>query len=173
MSKYKQKIELLKGYCIIPIKPKVDYEEYIKNLENETTCELPPDYLEFILNYSGFAFNNVVYNFFNSYEESDEQLLSVCFGMLPGNGYDLIRNYHTFKDRIPPNFLPIACDAFGNLVCLSVHGEDKGCVYFWQHDAEETIGEKLSKYPEDIHLVSKFFYEFINSLEKYEEDDDE
>lgn len=166
-------MKILEGYCVVPAKPEVAYKEYIKNLEYEIGCEIPSDYLTFIFNYSGFAFNDVVYNFYNSSEEDDKQLLSVCFGILPGNGYDLIINYRTFKSRIPFNFLPIACDAFGNLLCLSVIGEDKGYVYFWLHDAEETIGEKPSKYPEDIHLVSKSFDEFINSLHKYEEDDDE
>lgn len=173
MNKYKQNIKLLEGYYIRNQKPKLDSSEYIKNLENEIGNDLPANYLDFLLNYGGFAFTDVIYPLLESNEVDDEQVLSVCFGILPGDSYDLIRNYHTFKDRIPPNFLPIACDRMGNLVCLSINGEDREYIYFWQHDAEEIVddSEKIG-YPEDVYLVAQSFDEFISSLEKLEDDDE-
>ncbi len=47
--------------------------------------------------------------------------------------------------RLPDNLVPIATDGSGNLICLSFGGDDKGKVYFWEHEseAEPSYDQKL------------------------------
>lgn len=174
MSKYQKKMELLRFHYVRKGKRNQSTMEDIKQMENELSYTLPTDYVDFLLNYGGCAFSDVTYPLIDPCPIGDRQLLSICFGILPGDTYDLINNYHTFKERIPPNFLPIACDGMGNLVCLSINGNDKGNVYFWQHDAEELIDDNEHQgYAEDIYLAAKSFDEFIDSLEIYIDDEEE
>jgi len=147
--------------------------EHIKQIEKELGYTLPTDYVDFILHYGGCGFSDVSYPLIDYCPIGDRQLLSICFGILPKDSYDLLNNYCTFRERIPPNLLPIGGDGMGNLVCLSINGDDKESVYFWQHDAEEIVGSNEHQgYPEDIYLSAKSFDQFINSLEIDDEDDE-
>jgi cell wall assembly regulator SMI1 len=38
------------------------------------------------------------------------------------------------EHQLDPGVLPIGEDAFGNLICLKVSGEDYGAVYIWDHE---------------------------------------
>lgn len=168
MSKYQQKINSLEGYFIRGDKQKPVTSEDIKQIESELGYSLPNDYVEFLINYGGFAFNcYVIYPLLEPCPIGDMQGLDVFFGVLPNDTYDIIGRYQGLKDRIPSNFLPIARDGMGNHVCLSVNGDDKGYVYFWQHDAEVLIDDdENSGYVKDIYLAARSFDEFIDSLER-------
>ena len=52
----------------------------------------------------------------------------------PANLFDEVASIRA-NTPIPPEYLPIAQDDFGNPICLMVKGADKGRVYFWDLDA--------------------------------------
>ena len=57
--------------------------------------------------------------------EGLEDLESVRWEYSPDGNADYV---------LDPSVLPIAQDAFGNLICLKVSGEDYGAVYIWDHE---------------------------------------
>ena len=68
-----------------------------------------------------------------------------------------------YNDRMPENLLPIAWDSYGNQICISLEGADKGIIYFWQHE-----DEYLDDSPPDYHnvsLLAESFDQFISELE--------
>ncbi len=79
-----------------------------------------------------------------------------------GGKYNLLRYAQLFKDRIPPNLLPIGHDPGGNLVCISVGGNDHVTVYFWEHEFE--VGEcELPSYS-NVYFVADNFHAFLETL---------
>jgi cell wall assembly regulator SMI1 len=75
------------------------------------------------------------------------------------SGFDLLENWTTSKEIMPPHFLPIGGDGGGNLVCLSLGTEDYGYIYCWSHEEEPYETDYSQSY-----FVAKSFSEFINSL---------
>lgn len=67
-----------------------------------------------------------------------------------------------YRGRIPPNLLPIAHDPFGNLICLSVAGQDRGKVYFWDHEVEVREGE-IPSY-RNVSFIADNFESFLDGL---------
>ena len=55
---------------------------------------------------------------------------------------------------------------------ISSKGEDKGKVYFWDSVEEEDVDEEAGEEPgySNVYLLANSFQEFINSLEKIEDD---
>lgn len=148
-------------------------QEEIKQIEEAISRSFPADYINFLINFGGSAFEGYVdFCFLDKYSHDERGLLSVFFGVRPGDGYDLMRNYETYRERIPPNFLPIADDPGGNLICLSIDGDDKGSVYFWDHNEEEIPSDGEVAGYSNVYLLARTFSEFINSLQKVEDEEE-
>lgn len=71
--------------------------------------------------------------------------------------------YKLDEARVPDPMVPIAHDPGGNLVCISVTGEDAGKVYFCDHEGEYANGQR-NRTESNVHLVADSFTEFITSL---------
>lgn len=69
-----------------------------------------------------------------------------------------------YKERMPDHLIPIAFDPFGNLVCLSIRRNDRGAVYFWDHEGEALVVGAKQPYYGNLSLVADSFNEFLNSL---------
>jgi len=63
-------------------------------------------------------------------------VLNYLFALKSGNSYDLARNAEAYRGRVPDDYLPIADDPAGNLFCVTLRGDDKGAIYFWDHEHE-------------------------------------
>lgn len=62
---------------------------------------------------------------------------------------DLVRSRKLFRKRIPAGAIPVALDAFGNLICLAANGEHAGKLYFWDHEMPRSDDDDIeAKYPE-------------------------
>ena len=176
MNKYHEKIEFLKGKFLINLDVKPDPFKYIENLENKIGGILPNDYKEFLIDYGSclvFLEYYVLYPLLVPCPVGDRQCVELFFGFLPDDSYDLLKNYHTFKERLPPGFLPIAEEGMGNLTCICCAGENRGYVYFWQHDSWEIVREDGTTYAEDLFLAAKSFDDFMRSLKIYDEDNED
>ncbi len=170
MNKYQNKMETLDPWQVVETSKKLTIED-ILSLEKEIGYSLPADYANFLLHYGGFGTEDYVsFTYLEENPRDDEKgLLDVFFGILPGDGYDLIKNYNCYKDRIPQNLLPIA-DSCGNVVCISLAGDNKDCVYLWDHNDEEMVENPGYS---NVYLLAHSFDEFINSLELDDELNDE
>lgn len=177
MNKYQKKMKSLQCYDLaetIGMRKDVSQED-IQELQRQTNCELPKDYIEFVKMYGGFSFEEYV-NFTyleKNPRDSDKGDIDVFFGFFLENiSYDIIHEYRCYCERIPVNCLPIA-SAGGNVVCLSVKGNDKGSVYLWDHNSEEAVEEGEEPGTSNIYLLSHSFDNFINSLDIDREEEED
>jgi cell wall assembly regulator SMI1 len=63
------------------------------------------------------------------------------------------------QNRLPGELVAIARDPFGNLICMSFGGADKGKIYFWDHEEE---GPEPSY--DNCHLIADSLQEFLEGL---------
>lgn len=114
---------------------------------------LPEAYRQHLLSYNGGDWEPKC--FFIS-EEDGESVIQSTYGLHSGPTYcrlDAIRD--TFSDRIPKDLLAIACDSFGNQICIAISGKQKDSVFFWNHEA---IGKAA------VIKISDSFEKFAASL---------
>jgi hypothetical protein len=67
-------------------------------------------------------------------------------------------NYKLIRQRLPNRLFPMGNDSFGNLICISTSGKDKGFVYFWDHEEEEEAANS------NCYLLARKFSEFLDNL---------
>jgi hypothetical protein len=174
MSKYTNKMEQFQLYDVregMYLQPK---DQDIKQIESEIGYTLPPDYVDFLTYYGGFSpLITAEYFFQGKIAKDNGSVMGVIYGFMPGDCYDLVENHQTYKGRMPHNIIPIAEDGMGGQICLSLDGKDKGSVYFWDHDFEETIKEGKEPGYSNLYLIARSFDDFINSLKVFEDDEDE
>ena len=58
--------------------------------------------------------------------------------------------------------IPIADDPGGNAICLGMSGNERGKVYFWDHEMEADEGDEPTF--ENVYLVAESFASFLKSL---------
>lgn len=120
-------------------------EDMILELENQFSIKLPQDYKEFMLRYNGGKPDgNWGFDFFekgtNSKTGSIIRYFEVLYTEETMKFDDLKAGYVALVEsgQIPCNLLPIADDPFGNIIFISVKGDDYGLVYFGNHELEAT-----------------------------------
>jgi hypothetical protein len=105
--------------------------EDVRAIEAQAGIRLPDEYKTFLLRYNGgrprpsaFPIQGLVNNPFG--------VIQVFFGIDdPVESCNLDWNIKTLGRRLPANLFPIACDDGGDIVCLSLSGDDVGSVLFW------------------------------------------
>jgi hypothetical protein len=143
-------------------KNKLDEAKLI-NFEKHIKTRLPDEYRKFLLTYNGgypepdgfmYIRNNIKYtsnvDFFLSLDGDEDDDI-----------YDFIE---TYRNRIPPELLPIAYDSSGNLICIAILGDHIGTIYFWDHEEEYEEGE-IPGY-KNVFMVQPSFNKFLNNLFK-------
>ena len=175
MNKYQTKMESLGYYFVEKGVCKSTDDEQFQKVEAQIGATLPADYASFLVEYGGSGFDgeagHVVFPILEDCPAGEKGRLNVFFGIIPGDGYDIIDNYLAYKGRMPFNLLPIA-NTEGDAICLAIYGEDEGKVYFWDHEEEDVVDEGIEPSRDNLYLVANSFEEFIYSLKiwKYEDD---
>ncbi|MBS2100117.1 SMI1/KNR4 family protein [Carboxylicivirga linearis] len=131
----------------------------IEEFESRYTLRLPKDYRDFLVNNNG---GRVIPNVFMSRNGEISSDIQFLFGFTEHTNYDIEQVKLAFKNRIPENILPIACDSGGNIIGVGVGKDNYNQIMFWSHDAGE-----LKK---DLFYLSGSFKEFMGSLFEPEKD---
>ena len=141
-------------------------DDAIAMLENVLGSKFPKQYREFLRCNNGGHPEPDCFNF------ADGRPGSAVRGFLKLNSSeihdDFVWNWKTFKTRIPGDFVPIAFDAGGNLVCVAITGPHYGHVYFWDHEFESDDGEPVTM--NNMALIANSFGEFLSGLYQFEQD---
>ncbi len=134
-------------------------EEDVAELERLIGRRLPDDYRAFLLaNNGGMPVPDAFP--IHGFPEEDEGEIQVFFGIgREVESSDLSWNVNTFKERVPPNLLPIACNSGGDLICLSVSGDDVGAGLFW-----DSTDERDAPGYENVYKISDTFKGFVESI---------
>lgn len=141
-------------------------EDQLKKLEAQTS-PLPHDYRQFLLQYNG---GDITPDCFNSATGESVSSIRSFLGIHNNPNRSLYHYLETYETRLPKRFLPIVFDSFGNLICLSLEGADRGAVYFWDHELEADEDDS----PEDAEnttLLSSSFSAFLQSLYEFKKPD--
>lgn len=137
-------------------------EKIISSLEIGWGFKFPKSYKLFLENYNGGIPKNRYFHFKDSLDGS---AIDTIFGIVPEKYFNAFFYYNImYCGRIPLNTFPIAHDSFGNLILLSVKGQDYGKVYFWDHEQEaDTNNGEVPGY-ENLTLIADSFEEFMGNL---------
>jgi cell wall assembly regulator SMI1 len=136
-------------------------EAAIRQFEVQLNVDLPSTYRSFLLDYNGGRPLRAEFPITGD-PLNPSGTINWFFGIHDGQHYDVRRAYSVYQNRVPANFLPIAEDPGGNLICLSIAGNDYGVVYFWDHDYE-ALSDEVPGY-ENVYLITNSFAELLESL---------
>lgn len=135
-------------------------EAELSNYERKLGLQLPSDYRKFLLEFNGGSPRPNCFNFKGG--NTGSQVLSF-FGF--GSFYNVLEELETYNGRLPKRFFPVAAEAGGNLLCISLSGEDAGSIYFWDHELEADLSQGQT--PDSVSntiLVADSFSEFLDSF---------
>lgn len=136
-------------------------EAEVLRVEKKWEFTLPQEYRSFLLLHNG---GKPTFDRFKFRQGSYGRSMVDWFLAIYEGKYDNFEDYFdVYKIREPRllnNLVPIAHDPGGNLICISVLGEDRGAVYFWDHEEEQD--EATS---ENVYLIADTFNEFLQKLE--------
>ena len=108
-------------------------EQAIARLENQLKSKLPAAYREFLQHHNGGQPQPAT--FVPADREKPTEVIN-SFLALGGDPQidDLATFLKLYKKNLPKDCLPVAYDAFGNLICIGLAGKDRGRVYFLSHE---------------------------------------
>ena len=132
----------------------------LKPIESQFGRLLPDDYADFLRTYNGGRPKPSVFTFKPRDGKATESRVQCFFGCCDDADYGLLHVISTYRDRICDEFCPIACDAFGNLLLLSLRKHDHGSVWFWDHERESPDTPTM----DNMEIVAASFIEFIENL---------
>lgn len=144
--------------------------EAIKFLEAYLQHKLPRDYKNFLLQYNG---GKPVPDCFKFFDSNNGSVVNFFFRINAEKEYryaDLLSAIRELRGRVPRDFIPIASDVFGNIICIAISGKLFGKVYFWDHEFETDDNEEPTM--RNMTLIANNFDEFINGLYEYVPEDD-
>lgn len=80
--------------------------------------------------------------------------------------YDLHAQYLEDRSILPDSVLAIADDGGGNLICLAVKGENRGRIYYWDHEEAEQEQGTAPTF-QFLQPIADSFDEFIDKFEPH------
>jgi cell wall assembly regulator SMI1 len=106
----------------------------LRAFEVQIGAMLPEDYRAFLIAYNG---GTVSPTSFRISEAEGDSTLARFHGLHDGPTWArLDAAVAAYRGRIPAWLLPIAADEGGNAICIGLTGEDRGRIYFWDHERE-------------------------------------
>lgn len=136
--------------------------QQLQQLESRLLTPLPNDYKRFLLKWNGGKPN--LDRFVVPGWPNQATVVNRFFAVHTGKYSNLEKEIRDYRDRLPQGIIPIAEDPFGNLICLGLENEQRGSVYFWDHE-EELDGEGLSRNDySNMYRLTDGIELFINTL---------
>lgn len=140
----------------------------IEEIEKCVRLDFPIDYKNHLLKYNGGRCSPSIFKF-NENEKRTESCIDWFLAIYDGkydNLKEYIKTYKLDKKRFPMHILPIAHDPGGNLICISCDTEDKGKIYFWDHENEVNYDVTTDADYSNLYFVAKGLNEFIVGLKE-------
>ena len=141
-------------------------ENCLRALEQIWYFQLPKDYRNFLLKYNGGWPRKDTFNFYG--KKDDGSSIHAFFGIYKDDNYNLLNKVNDIGDRHTNDSFPIASDDYGNRICITVKGPNRGKVYFWDHEMEANPSENEVPDYSNMTLIANTFTEFLNGLYKEE-----
>lgn len=140
----------------------------IEEIEKYVGLKFPEEYKKHLLKYNGGRCSPNVF-WFNENGKWTNSCIDWFLAIYDGE-YDNLKKHIDMgkieEKRMPSNILPIAHDPGGNLICISCSGEDRGYIYFWDHENEVDYNISDDTDYSNLYLIAKSFGEFIDGLKE-------
>jgi cell wall assembly regulator SMI1 len=139
-------------------------EEDVRAVEQEIGLLFPENYKDFLLTQNGGrpSPNGFPIAGHNIDDFGGIQVFLRINGDVESSNLDW--TYQIMYGRLPDNLFPIARDDGGDLVCISLYGEDAGAVVFW--DIHQETDEPTY---DNVYHIANSFEEFIESIRELPE----
>lgn len=124
----------------------------VAELEHKLKVPLPADYRAFLLEFNG---GMPTPNAFVINDRQGESTLGVFFGLVEGDVYDLWSNALAAFEDMDRTMLAIGTDPGGNHIFLSLGEENRGRVFFRDHERDTAHG---------VFPIAASFTEFLAHL---------
>jgi hypothetical protein len=155
-------------------------DEDVRFAEKKLSVTLPDDLVRFLKECNGAYFaNSPVFYIDMPYTDGslhrDPVQLRGLFGANAQATYtdeDTIhlRQYaYGFEEQVPEKYIAIGRAWHPALLCISVAGDDRGHVYFWNPPLIGDYGDDDPPSTEDLYFVAKSFDEFLADLQPGQE----
>ena len=143
-------------------KPLTDSE--IKKLEEDFEVLFPDNYKWLLKRYGAFGFDKwIEFEFLSEVPPYISDLgighVSKFFGSETHQDHltlTLRWNIESYRDMFLQDFIPIAGDSSGDIICMSLVGENFGAIYYWYHEAEED--------DKTLYLIAESLRDFLLKL---------
>lgn len=149
-------------------------EEDIVQLERELGYAIPSDYARFLLAYNGGVPEPNCHDVQGTEGTSIGEFVDIFVFYSVANvsgevqeSYCIKSNWSVYRGRIPQNLFPIGEDGGGNQICISLYGEDKGSIWYWDHEAE-----KIPPDYSNCYKVADNFQALLDNLFEYDYEND-
>ncbi len=140
-------------------------DQELSDLEERLGVRLPDAYRDFLLAHNGGRPKPNVFQTQDNTGSSIDWFLAVHNG--PYDNFEkYFINYKLTRRAVLGNLIPIGHDPGGNLICLSIQGEDRGSVYFWDHEKETSPPTYAN-----VHLIADNFAGLLTSLHEPPKDE--
>lgn len=137
-------------------------EKEIADFEKRIGCSLPTSYRQFLMAFNGGRPNKKFFLIEGWLEPTS--LVNDFYGLVPGKSNNLDEGIATLKGRLPKGFISIADDPGGDQILISLDGETRGSVYFWDHENEpDDPSDNINDYS-NMYMLADDFGEFLNAL---------
>ncbi len=147
----------------------------IEAMEKFVGLKFPNEYRAHLLQYNGGRCFPNTFKFIENghWTESIVDWFLAIYDGKYDNLEKYIKTYKINEKRLPVHIIPIAHDPGGNLICISCDTDDKGCIYFWDHENEVDYSVNDDSDYSNLYLVANGFTEFIDGLYDVVDDDDD
>lgn len=136
----------------------IDLEDVLE-CESAIGVRLPDEYRSFLLRYNGGRPTPNAYPIYGL-ENNPFGAVHFFFGIDdPVESCNIDWNYEVHNGRLPANLLAIGCDGAGDLICISLYGDDAGAVVFWDRHKEPPEPSYAN-----VYYIADSFSEFINGI---------
>lgn len=138
-------------------------ESQLRAVEQELGVRLPEDYRKFMLEFNGGR--PVPEDAFDVPQCDQSSGVNRFCPIDENDANGLLTKRMHLDGRIPPNMLVIAGAACGDLVLLTIQGDDAGSVFYWDHEDELASGPPLYA---NTYRVADSFSEFYRGLRTFD-----
>jgi hypothetical protein len=182
MNRLRERLAELGG--LVPIKTAFIplHEHDLSSIEGRIGARLPDPYREFVQEFGGAGFAEYVQCVSKYPMPGPSQSRCVPFAYFYGGRaggaehLSLALAIENYAARMPPTVVPIASDGGGNQICLGVEHDERGRIFYWDHDnewdEEDYVDEGLVV-PDDLafqnlHVIADSFVDFVEQLQVVE-----
>lgn len=139
--------------------PERPSDQDIATLENWIHGKLPDDYKIFLKLENGGRPKPNKFGFMAEDGKTEESTVQYFFAIYDRRMGNLKMNFDRYRKRIPPAYLPIGVDPFGNVIALGTANQNMGKIYFWDHEKENDVPSM-----KNMSKIADSFSEFIQKL---------